>query len=76
MKKNKIKSALKLTALTMGISAIVTILALKTMLNKASKAVSGLGKMAWPSDKDAEAEVYDEVSAMVMTKDNRAKVSV
>lgn len=76
MKKNKIKSALKITALTMGISTIVTILALKTMLNKASKAVSGLGKMAWASDEDAEAEVYDEVSAMVMTKDNRAKVSV
>lgn len=76
MKKNKIKSALKITAITMGISAIATMLVLKNMFSKASKSVSGLGKMVWPSDEDAEAEVYNEVSAMVMTKDNHAKVSV
>lgn len=76
MKKNKIKSALKITALTMGISTIVTILALKTMLNKASKVVSDLGKMTWASNEGVETEVYDEVSAMVMSKDDHAKVSV
>lgn len=75
MRKREIKTALKILTITMGVGAIA-MLALKGMLNKTTKAVNALGKMAWANNEDAEAEIYNEVSAMVMAKDNRAKVSV